>query len=993
MNIRNGILLLLVLVGLASGLAAQSFLIRTYEEQDGLISSAVNDIAQDAMGRMWFSTRNGISVYDGARWINITAANGLPTTAVLQLRPDGRGGIWAVGDNPGWQLLHFAGKTWESFAFPGDKNSPIQVTGLAVLTEAGGVRVAVGTAGGILVFDGTRWTGTDTARGLAGNTVNGIGVYEDGFLAATDGGLSFLGKNGVENRWHKIDPLLRGAIRGLAVEKTPEGEKIWITGGGWLGAIRGAAFEVLSRESPLSFSPIFPTAVMYPDLQGGVYFGNAYGVFFYDRSNQRIFPFGLREGLVAEGSTSLFVDRERNLWIGGLRGVSRLSSRRFLNFRKEQGLLEDEVTSLQLLAGGQIAFGHNIGITIWTGDRFERIPFPAEAGVDSNQSRVLDMAADPDGGLWIAAMDRGLGHWTRAGGLRWVDFGSTSGVSLTSVVVDKNKRIWASVGNGLYQILNGRPVPVFQDLFSRIFVRKLAVGPDNSLFAATGSAGLFRGNGNDWTAFTGGADSGAANVYAVYIDTKNRTLVGTVGGLFVISGDRLVRFSANDFEIRRPVYLILEDPAGRLWFGTDNGVIRWDGKRARTFSKAEGFAGREVNRSAGMIDQRGQVWIGTNSGVSKYFEEFDFGPDIIPPPIVAIDGLDVNGKAVDFSMDLTLGYRDNNLTFHFLGTSFLDESALRFQSRLDGFEDNWSPEKSEIAREIRYTNLRPGRYVFNLRARNAVGSICDPVSSPVIRIRNPFWLQGWFIAAVLLAGGGLIISLGLAVTQHRQAERLEALVLDRTAQIQAALNEKEILLKEVHHRVKNNLQIISSLLFLQSRKIKDPVTLGLFQGSITRIRAMALVHESLYRSERLTSIGMEDYLRQLVEHLIETYALRKESVKIEVRAPGIALPLETAITYGLIVNELISNSLKHAFPGDRGGTVKVLLAKVAAGEPERRKVVLTVQDDGIGIPEEMEGGRSDSLGLRLVQNLVSQMDGTVEIKRDGGTVFRIVFPE
>ena len=566
-----------------------------------------------------------------------------------------------------------------------------------------------------------------------------------------------------------------------------------------------------------------------------------------------------------------------------------------------------------------------------------------------------------------------------------------------SVVVDQAGQVWFSVDDKLFQIRNGRPVRVFPDTFGSVFIRKLVAGPDGTLFAASGSLGVFRWDGTAWSQYGGESEPGASNVYSVLVDSRGRTLVGTFAGLFELTGGRLTRFSENGFEIRRPVYLILEDKPGRLWFGTDNGVIRWDGKTRRAFSKAEGLAGREVNRAAGMVDPRGPVWIGTNAGVSCYLEEYDLSAETVPSPLISITGLDVNGTPVDFAKEITLGYRENNLVFRFLGTSFIDENALRFQSRLDGFDQDWSQEYAAVDRQIRYTNLRPGTYVFNLRARNANGTVSEPVSSPVIRVRNPFWLQWWFIAAGLLVGGGLILSLGLAVTQHRQAERLEALVLDRTAQIQATLNEKEVLLKEVHHRVKNNLQIISSLLFLQSRKIKDPATLGLFQGSISRIRAMALVHESLYRSDRLTSIGMEEYLRQLVDHLNETYALRKESIKIEVRAKGISLPLETAITYGLIVNELISNALKHAFPGDRSGLIRVLLAKYApeedTGEARIRRIVLTVRDDGVGIPPEMEGGKADSLGLRLVQNLASQLEGTIEIRRDGGTVFRIVFPE
>ncbi|OQB54174.1 MAG: putative sensor histidine kinase pdtaS [Candidatus Aminicenantes bacterium ADurb.Bin147] len=398
-----------------------------------------------------------------------------------------------------------------------------------------------------------------------------------------------------------------------------------------------------------------------------------------------------------------------------------------------------------------------------------------------------------------------------------------------------------------------------------------------------------------------------------------------------------------------------------------------------------------------MIDRLGRIWIGTNTGASCYRENFDLGPDDVPPPTVSITGLDVNGTPADLSAEIVLGYRENNLMFHFQGTSFINEGALRFESYLAGFDKTWGAEYAAADRRIRYTNLPAGSYVFHLRAKNALGTRSEAVSSPVIRIRNPFWLQWWFLLASFLLAGGLILTIGLAVTQHRQAERLEALVLDRTAQIQASLREKEVLLKEVHHRVKNNLQIISSLLFLQSRRISDPGLMSVFKGTISRVRAMALVHESLYRSDQLTLIDMDEYFRKLVYHLLEIYDVRKAPVAADIRAERISLPLETAITYGLIVNELVSNALKHAFPSERKGVVKITLSRVgldAEEDSSREKgIELTVVDNGVGIPEAVKNGSPDSLGLRLVQNLASQLDGKIDVRNEGGTVVRIFFPE
>jgi len=998
MKISREILIPFVLFALAAALSAQSFLVRTYEENDGLLSTAVNDLAQDSSGRMWFSTRGGLNIYDGAFWNSYTTANGLTALSTYQIRNDGRGSMWVIGQNPAWTLLRFDGTAWTSFDLPKIKDQSYGCTSLAVRADADRVFVAVGTAGaGVFVFDGSGWSVFSSARGLPGDMVRGLDVLNDGFLAATNKGLAWIGINGVESRWEKSDPLLRGDVRGISVEPTPEGDKIWVLGDSGLGVVQGGRFELILRDSRAAFNKVYSTVALLPDGQGGLFYGNSLGIYYYDRASQSSNPLGVRSGLIAEGATSLFLDREKNIWIAGLRGVSRIPSRRFFNYRKADGLLDDEVSAIHAFGDKGAAFGHNNGISIMKGREFQHIVFLRKSNISTRDVRVLDMAPDDKGGLWVAAGALGLGYLDRDGRFRWVAFPLNPSESVTSVASAPGGRVWVARSDVLFQFINGRPVDAPPSGFRDSYIRKLATGPDGSLFVATGSHGIFCWDGKTWTNFTNTSESGAASVYAIHVDSLGRTLVGTLAGLFRVSGAELARFSEKGFEIRRPVFLILEDKPGRLWFGTDNGVIRWDGRTRRDYSKAEGLAGREVNRAAGMIDDAGRVWVGTNDGVSSYHEQFDLGPENAPPPLISITGLDVNGKSAGFSKELTLGYEQNNLVFHFLGTSFIDETRLRFESRLDGFDQTWSPEYAAVDRQIRYTNLAPGTYVFHLRAKNALGTMSESISSPVIRIRNAFWLQWWFIASVILLGGGLIISLGLAITQHRQAERLEALVLDRTAQIQTSLREKEILLKEIHHRVKNNLQIISSLLFLQSRRITDPGVLALFQGSIGRIRTMALVHESLYRSDVLTSIVMEDYLQKLVDLLLESYG-RNKPVTVNVRTTGISLPLETAVIYGLIVNELVSNALKHAFPDNRKGRISVTLARpspddISPAGGRKKGIILAVGDDGVGIPEEKKGGATDSLGLRLVQNLAAQLEGTIEVRNVGGTEIRITFPE
>ena len=222
---------------------------------------------------------------------------------------------------------------------------------------------------------------------------------------------------------------------------------------------------------------------------------------------------------------------------------------------------------------------------------------------------------------------------------------------------------------------------------------------------------------------------------------------------------------------------------------------------------------------------------------------------------------------------------------------------------------------------------------------------------------------------------------GLIVTATDIIERKQA-----KEQIRSSLQEKEVLLKEIHHRVKNNLQVVSSLLNLQSGQIEDEKTLEMFSDSQNRVKSMALIHEQLYQSDDLAWIDFAEYLRNLVDNLFQSYRLSAQNVRLEVNVENILMGIDQAIPCGLVVNELVSNALKYAFPDRRGGKVSLHLSQGVDG-----KLILIVGDDGVGLPEGMDFRQTESLGLKLVNILVRQLDGTIELDGSVGTKFKIEF--
>jgi PAS domain S-box-containing protein len=205
-------------------------------------------------------------------------------------------------------------------------------------------------------------------------------------------------------------------------------------------------------------------------------------------------------------------------------------------------------------------------------------------------------------------------------------------------------------------------------------------------------------------------------------------------------------------------------------------------------------------------------------------------------------------------------------------------------------------------------------------------------------------------------------------------------------QLTDSLREKEVLLKEIHHRVKNNMQLVSGLLDLQSEFVSDPEVLRALRDSQGRVRSMALVHERLYQSGDLARVDFGEYVRGVAESLFLAYGDTSAEVDLKIAVGDVLLGIDRAVPCGLLVSELISNSLQHAFPADRSGEIRVSLDPVGDD-----KLMLAVSDNGVGLPPELGLEHPQSLGLQLVRMLVDQLQGQVELDRDGGTTVKVTF--
>ena len=304
-----------------------------------------------------------------------------------------------------------------------------------------------------------------------------------------------------------------------------------------------------------------------------------------------------------------------------------------------------------------------------------------------------------------------------------------------------------------------------------------------------------------------------------------------------------------------------------------------------------------------------------------------------------------------------------------------------YSRALDGSIETWN---AAAERLYGYTSSEIiGQPAARLRPRH----VTDEVPGGVVIERSETLRQrknGSFVEVALTVSpienrGGLVGHAVIArdITQQKTAER----------QIKGSLREKEVLLKEVHHRVKNNLQVISSLLNLQAANIRDAEALEMFRESQDRVRSIAFFHEHLYQSKDLARVDLAAYLRTLADHLLASYGSSRTGVTMHVTADeDVRLGVDKAIPCGLIVNELVSNALKHGFRDGQTGTVSVILRATS-----HREFALIVEDDGGGIPGGYDLERARTLGHQLVLTLVRQLGGRIELFNARGARFEISF--
>jgi len=540
---------------------------------------------------------------------------------------------------------------------------------------------------------------------------------------------------------------------------------------------------------------------------------------------------------------------------------------------------------------------------------------------------------------------------------------------------DQGDTLWAVAENGLYKIVDG-PISTTSSHFQKLiekcqspFIDKLilldAYADTNDVFwLATNGEGLYR-----W-------------------DRK---------------ANSFQQFNIANGLPSDVLYRIEPDEYNNLWISSDYGLVRLNKKTfsVKTYTAADGISHNEFNRTSSFRAKDGQLFFGGLDGVNA-FNPGNFITDTaslnVPLRVISFNQfVGSQNKLIDKTSELlttsqiVLAPADEFFTLEFRLLDFAKEEAHSYAYRIEGIDKAWNyiDENS-----IRISGLPYGVFTLHIKAQDREGAWSKSELSIQLHVLRPFYLTWWFICLVVLLFAAAVYGVIKLRTKQLAADKskLEQTVNERTIQLKNSLSEqagllaeKDVLIKEIHHRVKNNLQVISSLLELQSKNLTDERAKDALLEGRRRIRSIALIHQNLYQIESLSSIELRRFVDDLCRQVEGVYK-RQGEITMNIDVPVQYLDIDSAIPIGMIMNELLSNSFKYAFKEGLAGEINLAIHPVAEGRYE-----LIYADNGPGLPTDFDPNRATTLGIQLIADLSRQIGGKVRYENRNGASFIITF--
>lgn len=612
------------------------------------------------------------------------------------------------------------------------------------------------------------------------------------------------------------------------------------------------------------------------------------------------------------------------------------------------------------------------------------------------------------------------------------------GYIVNTIMQDSKGHIWIGTNKGSV-LFNGNTATIYTTKTGLPDNNTWCIKEDhlgNIWFATEG--GVCRFDGNRFVWFTKKEGLPDNRVLSILEDRERNIWMGTKGGLCRYDGKTIISFTEKDGLVSNMVQGLALDKEGNLWIGTKKGISKYINPLThqgvqkpgntnllfKNYTYEDGFSGIGINVNAIYADtSTGNIWFGADDRITVYHPDGDY-EDTIPPEIqvtnvglfnetipwsvytakpdtsiILANGLKIKNAILhglsnwySLPQQLSLSYKNNNLNFKFIGITMWRSAQVKYQYYLHGLEKNWNT--ATFSTEANYAILDPGSYTFKVKAMNSEGYWSKEFQY-FFTIRPPWWQTWWFrsIAIALIIFSLSAYYRNRTAALRKRQKLLQKTVEERTEQLRKSLKEKEFLLKEIHHRVKNNLEVISSLLMLQTEGVKDLIAKAALAEGQSRVQSIALIHHKLYRNEEMTSVEFTDFVNDLYKQVHDLFKKPGNEVELVLQAAKTQMEVDIAVPLGLILNELFTNTFKYAVQQYKKNMITIHLQEnlLTKAEQQTTSYILIYRDNGPGMPADFSLEKSTSLGVKVIQLLTKQIGGKLHYHNNEGAVFEIPF--
>jgi PAS domain S-box-containing protein len=925
-----------------------------YTVKEGLASNVIYSLEQSRDGKLWMGTYQGISVLDHGHITNITIDDGLPNVRVEDIIEDAGGNMW-FATNGGLAKLHNGTISYVNVG-QGINSNIIK----SIIEDREG-NYWLGTWNGIFKYNGDRFISYTIEDGLSNNNVLSIFADQQNkiWIGTLTGGIN----------------IFQGAFRQVNLSEGLKSSTIWCInqdkkGVYWMGTTNGPYRFIDSLNTLESPFPELQNQIIYAvlsDQSGNMWFGTDKGVYIYNGVSFRVL--NASSGLQDEKVRTLHEDKKGRMWIGTLKGVYYMNGNLPVSLNRRFKLADAPVTSIISDDNGDVMIStYDFGIIIYSysASTSEGVVKVLNKKAGLNNERMNFCFLDSRKKLWMGGpegldcMDWDLYKRDQTVSLLHYDKGNGYlGVESNAASEDGDGNVWFGTINGVIRF--SPDAAVVRSTLPSVFISKIQLFYEDV---------DWRKNKIHINRVTGLPED-------LTLAYNNNHLSFIFSGIYLTAPDEVqYRFMLEGFdEDWSPVTKLnfanySNLPAGEYIFkvqATANSR-EWSVPVTYSFSIKPPFWKTPFFYLLYIATAVGTVWIGYNFRTRTLRRRSE-----VLRQTVNARTRELQEKNLELAkLSLVASETDNavmifnqNLDLEWVNTGFVKLTGYTLQDvkKYKGSQLRDLTSNPLVVDHLDECIAEKRSFIYESELMNKDGrqlwtsSTLTPILNEIGNLTN-------------------VVVIDTDITLRKKMEE----------QIRASLEERGVLLREIHHRVKNNLQIIISLFNLQTHYVNDANASKALREGQNRIKSMALIHERFYQSDGLSRIDFDDYIRRLTDNLLQTSGISLDRVSLNIISEKISLDIDTAVPCGLIINEVVSNSLKHAFNDGRKGEILIRFRHL--NESQYR---LIISDNGVGLAEGFKLADSDSLGIQLIHALTDQIDGTLNVDSSNGVKYTIDF--